>query len=73
VPCTDFGGRLWLWTLPVHGDFHLDAEGRARVYAIDAGNVTLAIVIEAYGEADYDVLLQEAEAVIATMIISPGS
>jgi hypothetical protein len=73
VPCTDFGGRLWLWTLPVHGDFHLDAEGGARVYAIDAGNVTLAIVIEAYGEADYDVLLQEAEAVIATMIISPGS
>lgn len=73
TPCTDFGGRLWLWTLPIHGDFHLDAEGRARVYAIDAGNVTLAIVIEAYGDADYDLLLQKAEEVIATMVISPGS
>lgn len=73
APCTDFGGRLWLWTLPVHGDFHFDAAGQVRVYAIDAGNVTLAIVIEAYGEADYDLLLQKAEEVIATMVIAPGS
>lgn len=71
-PCTN-PDRMWLWELPVHGDFHLNDGEQVRIYAIDAGNVTLAIVIEAFRDSDYDLLLQKADEVIATMVISPGS
>ena len=37
-PCAETGaGRIWLWTLPVHGDFHFNDEERARVIAVDGG------------------------------------
>jgi hypothetical protein len=77
-PCNDpdIGDRMWLWTLPTSGDFHFNDAEQVRVYAIDAGNVVVAIVIEGFPEvagpdADYDVLLQKAEEVIATMVIAP--
>ncbi|MEX1072159.1 MAG: hypothetical protein WED86_00535 [Chloroflexota bacterium] len=78
-PCNDpdVGDRMWLWTIP-SGDFHFNDGEQVRVYAIDAGNVVVAIVIEAFPDvagpdADYDVLLQKAEEVIATMVIAPPS
>lgn len=74
-PCNDtnFGDRMWLWTLPTSGDFHFNDAEQVRVYAVDAGNAVVAIVIEAFPDADYDVLLQKAEEVIATMEITPAS
>lgn len=71
-PCTD-PDRMWLWTLPVHGDFHFNDAERVRVYAIDAGSATVVIVIEAFPDADYEVLLEKAEEVIATMTITSES
>ena len=71
-PCTD-PDRMWLWTLPVHGDFHFNDGEWVRVYAIDAGNVTLVMVIEAFREADYEALLLKADEILSTMVISPGS
>ena len=73
-PCNDptFGDRMWLWPLPVHVDFHLDDGERVRVYAVDAACVTVAIVIEAFPGSNYDVLLEKAEEVIATMTIAPA-
>jgi hypothetical protein len=63
---------MWLWPLPEHGDFHLDDGERARVYEVDAGCDTVVIVIEAFGEANYDVLLEKADEVFATMTITPA-
>lgn len=73
-PCNDptFGDRMWLWPLPVHVDFHLNDDERVRVYAVDAACVTVAIVIEAFPGSNYDVLLEKAEEVIATMTIAPA-
>jgi hypothetical protein len=73
-PCNDpeIGDRMWLWPLPVHVDFHFDDGERVRVYAVDAACVTVAIVIEAFPEAKFDVLLEKAEEVIATMTIAPA-
>jgi hypothetical protein len=73
-PCpyqTGIGKRMWMWVLPTGGDFHLDDDSDVRVYEVDAGCVTLAIVIEAFPAADYDVLLEKAEEVIATMTVQP--
>jgi hypothetical protein len=72
-PCNDpeFRTRLWLWPLPMHGDFHLDPNEQVRVYAVDAGCLTVALVIEAFPGANYDVLLAKAEEVLATMTIQP--
>jgi len=64
--------RMWLWPLPVHGDFHFNDGEQVRVYAVDAACVTVAIVIEAFPEANFDVLLEKAEEVIATMTIAPA-
>jgi hypothetical protein len=74
-PCPhdpQIGPRMWLWPLPVHGDFHFDDRERVRVYAVDAACVTVAIVIEALPGADYDVLLAKAEEVIDSMTIRPA-
>lgn len=67
-PCTD-PDRMWLWTLPVHGDFHFNDNEKVRVFAIDAGSVTVLIVVEAFLDADYPVLLQKTDELIATMTI----
>jgi len=64
--------RMWLWPLPVHRDFHLNDGEHVRVYAVDAACVTVAIVIEAFPEAKFEILLEKAEEVIATMTIAPA-
>jgi hypothetical protein len=73
-PCNDleFGDRMWLWPLPVHFDFHLNDSERVRVYAVDAACTTVAIVIEAFEDTTWDILLEKAEEVIATMTIAPA-
>ncbi|MGH2483935.1 MAG: hypothetical protein ACRDE9_05720 [Candidatus Limnocylindria bacterium] len=70
--CAAAGGdRIWLWTLPVHGDFHFNDQETARVIAVDGGSATVIIVIEAFPEADYDHLLDHAMEVVETMVITP--
>jgi hypothetical protein len=65
------GGRIWLWTLPVHGDFHFDAEETARVIAVYAEPVTVVLVNEAFPEVDYDHLLEHFTELVETMTITP--
>ena len=65
-------GRLLLWTLPVHGDFHFNDEEQARVIAVDAEGTTVILVVEALpGIEDYDHLIEHFEEVVETMTISP--
>ncbi|HEY7450905.1 MAG TPA: hypothetical protein VIA02_00110, partial [Candidatus Limnocylindria bacterium] len=42
------GGRIWLWTLPVHGDFHFNSDETARVIAVNAESATVILVVEAF-------------------------
>jgi hypothetical protein len=65
------GGRIWLWALPVVGDFHFNDGETARVIAVDGGSATVIIVIEAFADADYDHLLDHAMEVVETMVIAP--
>ena len=69
-PCPD--DRMWLWTFRENRDFHFNDAERVRVYAVDAGGTTVIILIEAFPEADYAVLLHKAEEVIASMTITPA-
>jgi hypothetical protein len=63
--------RIWLWVLPLVGDFHFNDAEMARVIAVDGGSATVVIVIEAVPEADYDHLLEHATEVIDSMVIEP--
>jgi hypothetical protein len=63
--------RIWLWVLPVVGDFHFNDGETARVIAVDGGSATVIIVIEAFPDADYDHLLDHATEVIDSMTIAP--
>ena len=72
-PCPDDQDFMWLWGFPEGRDFHLNDAERARVYALETGGATIVIVIEAFPDADYDLLLQKADEVLATMTIGPGS
>ncbi|MEX0630471.1 MAG: hypothetical protein WEE67_00950 [Chloroflexota bacterium] len=65
------GGRIWLWALPIVGDFHFNDAETARVIAVDGGSATVIIVIEAFPDADYDHLLEHATEVIDSMVIEP--
>lgn len=65
------GGRIWLWALPVVGDFHFNDAETARVIAVDGGSATVIIVIEAFPDADYDHLLDHAMEVVESMVIEP--
>lgn len=64
-------GWIWLWTLPVHGDFHFNADETVRVMAVDAGSAIVIIVVEAFLGADYQTLLERAQDVVDTMTIEP--
>jgi hypothetical protein len=65
------GGRIWLWVLPVVGDFHFNDAETARMIAVDGGSATVIIVVEAFPDADYDHLLEHATEVIESMVIEP--
>ena len=69
--CAEGPQRIWLWVLPVVGDFHFNDAETARVIAVDAGSTTVVIVIEAFPDADYDHLLERAMEVVGTMTIEP--
>jgi hypothetical protein len=69
---TTGNGRTYLWTLPVHGDFHFNDGEQARVIAVDAEGTTVILVVEALPEIeDYDHLLEHFEEVVQTMSILP--
>ncbi|MEK6191891.1 MAG: hypothetical protein AABM41_06155 [Chloroflexota bacterium] len=65
------GGRIWLWVLPVVGDFHFNDAETARVIAVDGGSATVIIVIEAFPDVEYDHLLDHATEVVESMVIEP--
>lgn len=73
-PCSD-PDDMWLWQVEVevYGDFHFNDAERARGYAIDGGGVTIVVIIEAFPDADFDVLLTASEAVLASMVITPAT
>jgi hypothetical protein len=68
--CPD-GPRVWLWVLPVVGDFHLDEGEAARFVATDAGAETIVVVIEAFDPTDIDALLEATEPILASLTIQP--
>jgi hypothetical protein len=63
--------RIWLWTLPVHGDFHFNHEETARVIAVNAGSATVILVNEAFPDVEYDHLLEHFTELVETMTITP--
>jgi hypothetical protein len=71
-PCTE-PDRMWLWVVPVFGDFHFNDGETARVFAVDGGTATVIIVIEAYPNADFAQVLEAAETVLATMTIQAAA
>jgi hypothetical protein len=73
APCADSGGRLWVFQSTGGDSFNFRGGTQARIYAIDAGSVTVVIAIEAVGDVDDEALLAKAEAIIATMTIEPAS
>jgi hypothetical protein len=64
-------GRLWLWTLPVHGDFHFNSEETARVIAVQTDSATVILVAEAFADVEYDHFLEHFTELVETMTISP--
>jgi hypothetical protein len=69
-PCPD-SPRIWLWVLPVVGDFHLDEGEAARFLVADAGDKTIVVVIEVFEASDFQALLEAAEPLLASMSIEP--
>jgi hypothetical protein len=70
-PCPE-AGRMWMWTLPVHGDFHFDDGDVLRVWTVEGGGATVAILVEASADT-YDAVLALATDLLATMTIAPAS
>ncbi len=70
--CTE-GPRIWLWALPIVGDFHFVDGERARVVALDVGDRVAVIVAEALPGADPDTLLADAARIIGTLTVSGAS
>lgn len=64
-------GRIWLWTLPVHGDFHFNDQEQARVMAVDGGSATVILVLEAGMDVEWDHLLEHFTELVETMAITP--
>jgi hypothetical protein len=62
---------IWLWTLPVHGDFHFIDQEQARVIAVDGGSATVILVAEAFDDVDWDHFLEHFTEVVDTMTITP--
>jgi hypothetical protein len=63
---------IFLWTLPEVGDFHLNDQETARIYAVEAADATVLIVVEAFPGADWEAFLPQAEAIIQAMEIDAG-
>jgi hypothetical protein len=69
--CTASGdGRAYLWTLPVHGDFHFEDTEQARVIAVHTDSATVILVAEAFPSVDWDHFLEHFTEVVETMTIS---
>jgi hypothetical protein len=72
--CSDQPPWIWLWPLPVHGDFHFGDQERGQVTSIDAGSATVNVIVEAWpdvGDEDWEHLIEHAAEVIETMTITP--
>jgi hypothetical protein len=68
--CPEFP-RIWLWVLPVVGDFHLDEDEAARFIVADIGAQTVVVVIETFGMDGHEEHLALAQPVVASMTIEP--
>lgn len=68
--CPD-GPRIWLWSLPVVGDFHLNEDEAARFIVADIGGRTIVVVIETFDMTAHEQHLAVAEPVLASMVIEP--
>jgi hypothetical protein len=62
-------GVAFLWPLPVSEEFHLADGETARFIALDVGDRTLLIVIEAYPDVEWDTFLAHATEVLESMTI----
>lgn len=67
--CTHDSEWLWLWVLPVVGDFHFADAERARVIAVDAPGGTVVLIAEAYPGVDDDSFLATAMDVVESLEI----
>ena len=65
------GPRIWLWVLPVVGDFHLDENEAARFIAADVGDTTMVVVIETFDPGQQAALLEAIQPVLDSMTIEP--
>jgi hypothetical protein len=68
--CPEFP-RIWLWVLPVVGDFHLDEDEAARFIVADVGEQTVVVVIETFGMVGHEEHLALAQPIVASMTIEP--
>lgn len=67
---------IWLWSLPVVGDFHLNDGETARLYAVEAveaADTTVLIVVEAFEGVDWEPFLASAMTILEGMEIDAGS
>ena len=69
--CSPDSPTAYLWTLPVHGDFHFNDQEQARVMAVNAESATVIIVAEALPGVDWDHFLEHFTELVETMTITP--
>lgn len=60
---------IFLWVLPTVGDFHFGDAETVRVWAVDAGGETVALVAEANEGANIDAFLGAVDDILASMTI----
>lgn len=63
--------RIWLWVLPVVGDFHLDENEAARFIVADIDEAPTVVVIESFEAARQPELLEAAQPILDSMTIEP--
>jgi hypothetical protein len=64
---------LWLWVVPVFGDFHLVDGETARFWALDVGNEAVIVAAEADEGADWDAFIDALTPILDSMAISEAT
>ncbi len=63
--------RIWLWVLPVVGDFHVDENEAARFIVADVDDTPTVVVIESFEAARQAELLEAAQPILDSLTITP--
>ena len=63
--------RIWLWVLPVVGDFHLNEDEAARFIVADVDDTPTVVVIESFDPARQADLLEAAQPILDSLTITP--